>query len=128
MFFKKLFAVRGAVCCENAKDDIEEKVSSLYKEILSKNRIKERDIISIQFTVTDDLDALNPAAALRRRKFATNIPLFCACEPEYPESLKKTIRVLIHFYGKQKPSPIYIFGAEVLRPDIFATKDLHHDT
>ena len=99
-FFKKLRAVRGAVCCKNEADDILHTVTLLYTAILEKNRLKERDIVSIQFTVTADLTELNPASALRRSGFARNLPLFCSQEPLVKNSLACTIRILLHYYGR----------------------------
>ena len=121
-FFKKLRAVRGAVCCKNEADNILHTVTLLYTAILEKNRLKERDIVSIQFTVTADLTELTPASALRRSGFARNLPLFCSQEPLVKNCLACTIRILLHYYGRKKSIPVYLNGAEVLRPDITAGK------
>ena len=115
----RIFAVRGAVCCGNSPDSIEDAVSSLYEEILSKNGIGEADIISIQFTVTADLTAKNPASALRKRGLAQDLPLFVSAEPQVEGALPGTIRTMILFYGCKKPVPVYMRGAEALRPDLF---------
>lgn len=114
----RIFAVRGAVCCLNTENSIQDASSSLYREILRKNSIEEADIVSIQFTVTADLDAMNPASALRKEGCALDIPLFVSLEPHVKNSLPRTIRVMITFYGREKPSAVYIRGAEVLRPDL----------
>ncbi len=118
----RLFAVRGAVCCGNSEDSIKKEVNSLYLEILKRNGIDEGDIVSIQFTMTGDLDALNPATALRLGGNARNVPLFVSLEPGVKNSLARTVRIMITFYGKNKPEAVYLNGAEVLRPDLKAGK------
>ncbi len=115
---KKLKAIRGAICCENTETEIISAVSELYTKILNENKLKEKDIVSIQFTITKDLNAKNPAGALRKAGFAKNTPLFCALEPEYENSLPKCIRVLIHCYSKNKAKHVYLGNAKKLRPDL----------
>lgn len=110
--------MRGAVCCVNTAESIQDAAASLYREILEKNSIEEADIISIQFTVTADLNAMNPATALRREGFALSAPLFVSLEPQVENSLPGTIRVMITFYGSEKPVAVYIRGAQALRPDL----------
>ncbi len=116
--FKRIKAIRGAVCCENNADSISNSVISLYKEILTKNKIKEKDLVSIQFTVTKDLNAKNPAAALRKAGFAESTPLFCAGEADFENSMPKCIRILIHYYGRKKAKHVYLGEAKKLRPDL----------
>ncbi|UTC63589.1 chorismate mutase [Treponema sp. OMZ 787] len=120
---KKLRALRGAVCCEDSQESISSAVVSLYSQILKENSLSEKNIVSIQFTVTDDIRALNPASALRKNGFAKNTPLFCALEPCIEASLPKTIRILIYYYSRRKPIHVYIGGAKVLRPDLIKNKD-----
>ena len=115
----RIFAVRGAVCCANSPPSIEEAVVALYREILSKNAIDEADIVSIQFTVTADLTAENPATALRKAGAARDVPLFVSAEPQVEGGLPRTIRIMISFYGNKKPVSVYMNGAEALRPDLF---------
>ena len=120
--FGRLHAARGATCCENAAESIAERVPALYAEILRKNSIKERDIVSVLFSVTSDLTVLNPATALRRVGFAKDVPLFACAEPFIDGYLPKVIRVLVTYYGIGKPSHVYINGAEALRPDLAAVE------
>ena len=120
---KKLRALRGAVCCEDNEACISSAVVNLYSRTLRVNSLSEKDIVSIQFTVTPDIRALNPATALRKNGFAENTALFCALEPCMEGSLPKTIRILIYYYSRKKPSHIYIGGAEVLRPDLIRNTD-----
>ena len=120
---KKLRALRGAVCCEDNEAGISSAVVNLYSRILTENSLSEKDIVSIQFTVTSDIKALNPASALRKQGFAENTALFCALEPCMEGSLPKTIRILIYYYSRKRPTHIYMGGADVLRPDLIRTTD-----
>ena len=86
--------------------------------MLKENDIEESDIVSIQFTTTPDLTKLNPAAALRRAGYASNVPLFCSLEPVFENSLKYVIRCLILAYSKEAGKSVYLNDAEVLRPDL----------
>lgn len=90
----------------------------MYRELLEQNAILEDDIVSVMFTVTTDLTALNPATALRKAGFAKSVALFTAAEPCIANSLPRVIRVLVTYYGSKKPVPVYLNGAEALRPDL----------
>jgi chorismate mutase len=116
---KRLFALRGAVQCKNEPEDITEQVGRLYDEMLARNDLAEQDIVSIQFSITADLDALNPATGLRRYGRAGEASLFVLQEAAVKGSLERTVRALIHCYLDEgaRPSHVYRNGAEVLRPD-----------
>ena len=57
---KKLFALRGASQCENTKEDICRQTGVMFDELLCKNKLEESAIVSVIFSVTSDLDAVNP--------------------------------------------------------------------
>jgi chorismate mutase len=118
----RLYAVRGAICCENTVDSIARFVPELYRTLLGKNEIHEEDIVSVVFSVTNDLTAMNPATALRRAGMAGSVPLFAAAEPFIEGYLPSVIRVLITYYGIRTPVPAYLNGAEALRPDLADAK------
>ncbi len=127
MHTKRLYGIRGAVCTENKPDALKEAVCTLMRELFEKNGIEdEENIVSVQFTVTSDLDCLNPAAALRQGGMCTRTPLFCAAEPHIEGALPKTVRVLITAYltvcdADKKPVHIYLGEAQKLRPDLCAS-------
>lgn len=114
----RLYGIRGAICTQDTVDDIVKNTSLLYSTILKKNDISETDIVSIQFTTTPDLTKFNPAAALRKSGYASDVPLFCSLEPVFENSLKNVIRCLILAYSQEKGKSVYLNGAEVLRPDL----------
>jgi chorismate mutase len=116
---KRLFALRGAAQCENNPDDITEQAGRLYDELLAQNHLAESDIVSIVFSVTPDLDALNPATGLRRYGRAGEASLFAVQEAAVKGSLERTLRTLIHCYLDEGAQIRHVYrnGAEVLRPD-----------
>lgn len=116
---KKLYALRGATQCKNSVEDIQEQVTLMYDELLSANNLDEKEIVSVIFSITSDLDAANPCAALRKSGRAGELALFSACEPETQGVLERTVRVLIHCYLEEVSQVRHVYrnGAEVLRPD-----------
>lgn len=116
---KRICALRGAVRCLNDADDIQKQVIALYDELLSLNRLGEEDLVSVIFSVTGDLDAKNPASALREQGRAGQTALFVTREAEFRGSLERVIRVLVHCYAGTDSAPVHVYrnGAEVLRPD-----------
>ena len=119
MFFRRIYAGRAAVCTQNQAESIKRAVVSAYTQFLASNQLQEKDIISIQFSLTNDITAANPATLLRSAGFASETVLFCSAEPNIDGSQPGIIRFLFYFYGKNKPVPVYLGEAEKLRPDLF---------
>ena len=122
----RLFGIRGATGAENTKESVIRNVGQMFSQLAKENNLKSEDIVSIQFTITADLNQMNPAAALRRGNppiDVSRVPLFCSQEPQIEGSPEKMIRVLITTYLEDdaKVVPVYITGGEKLRPD-FAKK------
>jgi len=119
-----VMAVRGAIkVAENTRDTIREAVKKLVECLARENQFVEDDVVSLVFTMTKDITAMNPATALRETGFA-GVPLFCAQEPEYDGSVPGIVRVLVtlNIEKKRKPVPVYLDGAEMLRADLFDKK------
>jgi len=113
-----VMAVRGAIQIEkNDKQSISDGVVKLITTIIEKNKLLSKNIISIMFSQTIDLDAMNPAAALRTIGFK-NTPLFCTQEPNVQGSMEQVIRVLISVESKVSLSPVYLGEARSLRLDL----------
>jgi len=113
-------AVRGATTVEfDTESDTIDRVLELVDNLFESNKLEEFIIISIIFSVTDDLVAINPAAALRAKGGYSDYPLFCTQEPKSIGALKQAIRVLITWNGDgTKGIPCYLHNAKVLRPDL----------
>jgi chorismate mutase len=116
---KRLYALRGAFFCRNEPEDIIEQTAALFDTLLRENSLAETDIVSLQFSVTPDLDALNPCAALRRSGRGGTLALFAQQEPVFAESHGGAIRALLHCYLEEGSVPVHVYrnGAEALRPD-----------
>ena len=116
--------IRGAITVnDNTKEDILQETQHLLSELLSKNNVIQEDIVSIFFSLTQDLNAEFPAIAARRLGF-TDTPLLCLNEIAVPGGLAKCVRILIHINSDKKQSEIthlYLKGAETLRPE-FASR------
>tara|TARA_A200000113_G_C8609149_1_gene271984 strand:- start:83 stop:445 length:363 start_codon:yes stop_codon:yes gene_type:complete len=113
--------IRGAITItENKEDSIINGTIRLLEEIISSNQIKNDDIVSIFFSVTEDLNATFPARAARNMGL-TDTPLLCFHEIRVPDGLEKCIRILMHVNSDKQKSDIkhiYLEKAESLRPDI----------
>jgi len=112
--------IRGATTVElNEKEEILNGTQDLLGQLLKKNQIKSEDIVSIFFSLTQDLNAEFPAIAARNLGL-TDTPLLCLNEIAVPGSLAKCIRILIHV-NSEKPQTemthLYLRRAEVLRPE-----------
>lgn len=122
---KRLAAFRGAVCVENTAESITENVCLMCRELFTRNKIQAEDIVSLQFTITDDITVLNPATALRKGNpglDVSQVPLFCAQEAKIDGGMPLVVRALLTAYtaegaGRQN---VYLNGAEKLRPDLSA--------
>ena len=120
----RLYGIRGATGAENSKESIISNVQQMCSAIFLKNKLKEKNIVSSQCTITKDLTAMNPAAALRKGGDCgidvSKVPLFCSAEPEIDGSPEKMIRVLVTSYADESAEihHVYINGGEKLRPDL----------
>ena len=120
---KRIYCIRGAACAENNKDSIRAAVRALFDGICDGNAFAEADIVSVQFTMTRDLDVLNAATAMRTcgtRLDVSAVPLFCAQEPEIAGMMPRVIRIMVTAYLPEGSTlrNVYVNGAEVLRPDL----------
>lgn len=116
-----LRAIRGATTVD--ADDaaqIAAATAELVDEVLTSNGVDPASVISVFFTMTDDLAASFPASAARARGL-TAAALMCATEIPVPGSLPKCIRLLMHAEVERTQAEVrhvYLRGAEVLRDDL----------
>lgn len=119
-------AIRGATTvAENSSEEIRRATRELLQMMSDKNHLTGQDIISIIFTVTDDLDATFPAEAARELGW-NMVPLLCAREIPVPGSLRKCVRVLMHAYlscPRDQVCHVYLGRAANLRPDLQNVSD-----
>jgi chorismate mutase len=113
--------VRGATTAEaNTGEEILRATRQLLALMIRQNGIQEADVASAIFTTTPDLDAEFPALAARQLGWF-EVALMCLHELDVPGSLRRCIRILVH-WNTDKPAAeivhVYIKGAAHLRPDL----------
>jgi chorismate mutase len=112
--------VRGATTVENnSPEEILKATRQLLALIIRQNGIEPGDVCSAIFSTTTDLDGEFPALAARQLGWI-DVALMCVHELDVPGSLRRCIRVLLHWNTTKAPSEIvhiYIKDAAHLRPD-----------
>lgn len=114
-------ALRGATTTDSdTPEQIAERTVALLEAMFERNDVGHDDLISIWFTVTDDLVSAFPASAARTIGLG-DVPLLCAREIPVPGSTPRCIRVLAHLTtpkARQDLHHVYLEGAVGLRDDL----------
>jgi chorismate mutase len=121
---ERLFAVRGAVQAEaNETEAILDATETLLRDLLERNGLNAKAMVSCLFTTTEDLDAEFPAVAARRLGLDT-VPLICAREIDVPGAMPRVIRAMVHYYAPtgHKPAHVYLGATQELRADLHAAQ------
>jgi chorismate mutase len=121
---QRLFAVRGAVQADaNEADAILEATGELMRELIARNQLTPKGMVSCLFTVTDDLDAEFPAVAARAAGLAS-VPLLCSREIPVPGSMSRVIRAMVHYHAPidHAPQHVYLGPTQALRSDLHAAQ------
>jgi len=117
---KNLIAIRGATTSsENTSKEIENSVIELIDELIMRNNLEPKNILSITFTVTKDIDACFPAS-IARKHFGLNSVAFLDCQQMYlPNDVKFCIRLmaLVILPTNSSINHPYLRGASNLRTD-----------
>lgn len=125
---KRLFlrGIRGAIQVnKNEKGEILKKTIELLEKMIEENNIREEDIVSVFFTVTEDINREFPAYALREMGLKY-VPALCAKEIDVPDGMKGVIRILMHVYTDLSQKEIkhqYLGNTKILRPDLSGGKN-----
>jgi chorismate mutase len=115
-----LRGIRGATTSSaNTRDAILDATRELLDALVRANNLRIDDVASIYFTVTPDLDAAFPAAAVRGLGWQ-EVAALDAQAPRVMNDVPRCIRVLIHWNTEaalQDVRHVYLRGAQALRPD-----------
>jgi chorismate mutase len=116
-------AIRGATTLDDdTPEQMVERVTSLLSDMFDRNRVGLDDVVSIFFTVTDDLHCMFPATAARTMATVmAEIPLMCARELAITGGMPRCVRVMAHVetsLPRAAIEHIYHGEARSLRPDI----------
>ena len=117
---ENITAIRGATTSEgNTLKEIQNSVVELIDELILRNNLDPKKILSITFTVTKDLDACFPAS-IARKCFGLDSVAFLDCQQMYvPNDIDYCIRLmaLVIFPSGAKINHPYLRGASNLRTD-----------
>ena len=116
-------ALRAATTVqEDTQEQIKLSVKELIQEIIKLNNLTQENIISVQFSITKDIRSFNPATALRQELNWSQVPMFCAQEPDIENSLAFCIRAIIYIQDySENPKNlkhVYLKEAKNLRADL----------
>jgi len=114
--------VRGATTVEeNTIEAVRVAVLELMAAIEAGNNIDPREIVSVTFSVTSDIDVIFPAQIARSRSQWEYVPLLDVQQMYVKSGIPKCIRVLMHInttLEQDEIRHIYLNRAKNLRPDI----------
>ncbi|SMG26747.1 chorismate mutase [Paenibacillus aquistagni] len=118
--------VRGATTVTaNDREEILQATTELLHQIVEQNGIEPEFIASIWITVTEDIDAVFPAVAVRSLPGWELVPIMCSVEMPVPGSLPLCVRIMLHVNttkGQADIQHVYLNEAAKLRPDLVNRK------
>ena len=117
---ENITAIRGATTSSgNTSKEIENSVVELINQLILRNSLDPKKILSITFTVTNDLDACFPAS-IARKCFQLDSVAFLDCQQMYvPDDVDFCIRLmaLVIVPTRSSINHPYLRGASNLRTD-----------
>ena len=116
----RITSIRGATTASgNSIEEIEDAVVELVDELISRNNLIKKNLISITFTATKDLDACFPAS-VARKCIGLDSVAFLDCQQMHVANdvdfcIRIMAQVLLPLNNAIKHP--YLRGASKLRPD-----------
>ncbi len=121
--WRRTHAIRGATSVEEDNpQQIADATRELLRHIVERNCLELDEIVSVIFTVTQDLRSVFPALAAREMGWV-GVPLLCASEIPVEGSLPRCLRTLIQVElraPRRLETHVYLREAVALRPDLEA--------
>lgn len=119
--WRRTHAIRGAISVdEDQPDQIGSATRELLGRIAERNSLEIDEVVSVLFTLTNDLTTAFPALAAREMGWI-DVPLLCAAEIPVPGSLPRCLRVLVEVElraPRRLDTHVYLRNAVSLRPDV----------
>ena len=116
----KITIIRGATTASgNSVNEIENAVVELIDELISRNNLFKKNLLSITFTATKDLNACFPAS-IARKYCGLDSVAFLDCQQMYvPDDLNFCIRIMAQVLlpSNNSVKHPYLRGASKLRTD-----------
>ena len=116
----KIAFIRGATTASgNSVEEIEEAVVELVNELISRNNLKKRNLLSITFTATKDLDACFPASIARKCNGLDSVAFLDCQQMHVSSDVKFCIRIMaqVLLAPNNTVNHPYLRGASKLRAD-----------
>ena len=116
----KLTFIRGATTASgNSVKEIEDAVMELIDELISRNNLLKKNLLSITFTATNDLNACFPASIARKCNGLDSVAFLDCQQMHVLDDVNFCIRVMAQALLPEN-NPVkhpYLRGASKLRPD-----------
>ena len=116
----KIKFIRGATTASgNSAREIEDAVVELINELISRNNLIKKNLLSITFTSTKDLNACFPASIARKCNGLDSVA-FLDCQQMYvPDDLDFCVRIMAQVLlpSNNLVQHTYLRGASKLRAD-----------
>ena len=116
----KITFIRGATTATgNSVKEIEDAVVELIDELISRNNLIKKNLLSITFTTTKDLDACFPASIARKYNKLDSVAFLDCQQMHVPNDIKFCIRLMaqVLFSVETPVNHPYLRGASKLRSD-----------
>lgn len=114
-------ALRGATTVDaDTPQQIAVRTVALLQAMFERNDVDHDDLISVLFTVSDDITSAFPATAARSIGLG-DVPLLCAREIPVPGSMPRCIRIMAHLNTDRARADlqhVYLERAVTLRDDL----------
>lgn len=114
--------IRGATTIQhNTEEDILACTKAVLEEMISLNHVQPEHVSHVFISVTEEIDAVFPAKALREFAGWTFVPVMCMREVPVQNSLPKCIRIMMVVHTSLEQDEIdHVFQNEAiqLRPDL----------
>lgn len=118
----KTRGIRGATTIEkNTEKDILACTKQLLEEMITQNKVEPTDVSHVFISVTEGVNAIFPAKALRAFEHWTYVPVMCMQEVPVQGSLQKCIRIMMVAHTTLEQHEIHHAfqnDAIQLRPDL----------
>ena len=116
----KITFIRGATTASgNSVGAIENAVVELVNELISRNNLVKKNILSITFTATKDLDACFPASIARKCNGLDSVAFIDCQQMHVANDVEFCIRIMaqVLYPAKNPVKHPYLRGASKLRTD-----------
>ncbi len=116
----KISFIRGATTATgNSAIEIEDAVVELINELISRNNLIKKNLLSITFTATKDLNACFPASIARKCNGLDSVAFLDCQQMHVPDDVDFCIRIMAQVLlpSKNSVQHPYLRGASKLRAD-----------